>query len=81
MVDDVEAAEVRATQNMATVCRSAADYAVFSSTGRMAVERTRNFTPAERVIALALIEDFFKELRAHVGMGITPHNHQPRLDL
>lgn len=65
--EDMEAAEVRVTQVMATTCLSATDYAVFGLAGRLAVAETQGLSHTDRIVALTYIEEFFKGLRDRVA--------------
>lgn len=73
VTDDMEAAEVRVTQLLATTCRTATDYAVFGLAGRLAVAQLQGMTMAERIVALAHVEHFFTGLKALVSKETITH--------
>jgi hypothetical protein len=85
--DAMEAAEVRATEEMAKTCRQPSDYVLWTMVGREAVEVAGKMTQAQRAVFVSTmeraIEDARKEAmtnapgRLQAALGFEPGSIKP----
>lgn len=76
--DAMEAAEVRATEEMAKVCRTPADYALWTTVGREVVEVARRMTLEQRAVFASTMERAVEDAR-QVAMTNAPGRLQAAL--